>query len=169
MNSSIGKLIQVIGFVVMGLGFITALITLENTTSLWLAASQFFTLSIYGILLIGFAEILRLLTGIHNKINPLTEDPATEASSSNHLPDEGKGEVKEVPILAEAEIRDFYTKQNIEVLHINPTPFEDYYIVNVRGDHALIELGGFSPIEYDSNKWPNKITMWYSNNIAEFK
>ncbi|WP_223700072.1 hypothetical protein [Sutcliffiella deserti] len=157
MQNIISRILMVIGFVVISFGFIIALI-IATETSLMQATMTFFSTFVSGMLFIGFAEVIRLLDEINNKLsrrktNVTKEDTQEEAYVAN--------DNLTVTSIAEAEIREFFAKSNKKVQHITATPYEDYYIVNVEAEHVMVELGGFKPKAYTRDFWPKKVREWY--------
>ncbi|MGD6832841.1 hypothetical protein ACQCT5_11795 [Sutcliffiella halmapala] len=158
MENKVGGILRIIGFGIIIIGFIWAWQVISETESFGLGVPLFFEMFVTGMVFIGFAEVINLLHSINNKIKPLDNDDMVYVEKKS-LP-ENKNHF-EATGSAEAEIREFYAKRNRNVQEVKPTPFQDFYIVNVDGIIVLVELGGFSPEVYASNNWPAEIKEWY--------
>jgi len=163
MENKVGGILRVIGFGIIIIGFIWAIVVISETESFGLGLPLFFQMFVYGMVFIGFAEVINLLQSINNKIKPLGNDQVDGEKKS--LPE--NKDYTETTGSAEAEIREFYAERNRNVQEIKPTPFQDFYIVNVDGITVLVELGGFSPKVYASNNWPAEIKTWHEENFND--
>ncbi|WP_417900467.1 hypothetical protein ABN702_09565 [Bacillus haimaensis] len=161
MENKVGVILRIIGFGIIIIGFILAIKVISETESFGLGVPLFFETFVTGMVFIGFAEVINLLQSINNKIKPLGHDQVDSEEKS--LPE--NKDYTETTGSAEAEIREFYAERNRNVQEINPTPFQDFYIVNVDGITVLVELGGFSPEVYASNNWPGEIKTWHEENF----
>ncbi len=92
-----------------------------------------FTHAIYGILIIGFGEVIDLLQKIYDQKSPKSVPSATT------------GSVSPIPWSSEQDIKAFDAKMNMTVSSISPTKNRNIFSVNVDGRTENIELGGLSP------------------------
>jgi hypothetical protein len=157
MENTVGKILQTLGFIVIGVGILFAIIIATEMNSVGSALSTLFSSFVGGMLLVGFAEVIRLLEIIIRRIKP----SATESSIDQEETVEKAVVLEEVSIQAEDEIREFLFKSNITAGEIIATPKEDTYIVTTSSENILIELGGFQPRILDSSKWAEEINKWY--------
>ncbi|MGM0835451.1 MAG: hypothetical protein ACQEV7_04800 [Bacillota bacterium] len=162
MENKVGGILRIIGYGIIIIGFIFAVQVISETEIFRLGVALFFKMFVTGMVFIGFAEVINLLQSINNKIKPLDNDDMVHVEQKS-LP-ENKDHF-EATGSAEAEIREFYDERNRNVQEIKPTPFQDFYIVNVDGITVLVELGGFSPEVYASNNWPAEINTWHEENL----
>lgn len=94
------------------------------------------TYAIYGILLIGFGEVIDLLRRIHDlKVQAL---PALKNNSQTSA-------IEPIPLLAEQKLKEFYSDQNIWIDSISPTKNRNVFIVKGNGRTEYIELGEATP------------------------
>jgi hypothetical protein len=100
---------------------------------------------VWGILLLGFSEIIKLLQGIFNqgeKLSPSEEENMGEPINNNTVTDH-KFVVTE---RAENEIKDFFQSKGLKVLEVVETNEEDVYLVTLdEGNIEYVDLGGFKP------------------------
>ncbi|MEK5067832.1 hypothetical protein [Sporosarcina sp. FSL K6-1508] len=96
------------------------------------------TYAIYGILLIGFGEVIDLLQKIHDRNEPYPQ--ALQAVENN-----SDAAYVPIPLFAEQEIKAFYSEQNIWIDLISPTRNRNVFIVKGNGRTEYIELGEATP------------------------
>lgn len=151
-----GFVIKVIGLIIIGWGFIQGLIvsvqvSQHNMVGMdeWAMTNQLggsvflsflsvvFLNAIYGILVIGFGEVIDLLQKINDQNEP--ERSTSVTSKLKPVP------IKPVPLSAEQQLKEFYSKMNIEVESIAPTKHRDVFVVTVDDRAEYIELRGHSP------------------------
>ena len=147
-HNSIGFIIKIAGLVVLVWGFfqgilISAQFSQQNMGewevagpvggfSLFSFLSILFTHAIYGIVIIGFGEVIDLLQKIYDQKSPKPVLPDPVRTSP-------------IPLSSEQEIRAFYSKMNVKVESVSPTKSRDVFSVKVDGVSEFIELGGLSP------------------------
>jgi hypothetical protein len=99
---------------------------------------------IWGIILFGFAEVIKLLQGIFNQRESLN---TREDHVSNKV--ENLNEAKGKMIVTEDainEIKSFYDLKQINVIEVQGTSKEDFYRVTLEnGRTEIVELGWFKP------------------------
>lgn len=95
--------------------------------------SVVFSNAIYGILVIGFGEVIDLLQKIHDHNEPEGTMKSKKPATSY------------VPFSSGQELREFYSKMNLEIESIAQTKHRDVFRVTVEGRIEYIELGGHSP------------------------
>lgn len=152
----VGFIIKVIGLIIIGWGFIQGLVvsaqvSQHNMVGMgeWGMTNQLdgsgflsflsvvFSSAIYGILVIGFGEVIDLLQKINDQNGP--------KALTSVMPKFEPVPVKPVPLSAEQQIKEFYSKMNIEVESIAQTKHRDVFMVKVDGRAEYIELRGHSP------------------------
>lgn len=155
MENTVGKILQILGFIVIGIGILLAFIFASETGSIGMALSPLFTSFVGGMILIGFAEIIRLLERVVQKVHPFSiEEGHDSGVEVNNQPVEFTEE-------NENEIKAFLQKNEIQFERIESTPREDFFIVVLKYEAMLIELGGFQPKLISKDKWPNDLRKWY--------
>lgn len=146
----IGFTLKVIGLVVIGWGIIQAFIVLNSFSQPFpnemgmienvggIGFGGFLTIvatnAVYGILIIGFGEVIDLLQKIHDK-----NEPKMTIESNLPVP------TSSVPIGAQKEMNEFYTKMNMKIEWMLPTKSRDVFMVKVDGRSEYIDLGDHSP------------------------
>ncbi|MGV2622808.1 UNVERIFIED_CONTAM: hypothetical protein N8J90_16535 [Halobacillus marinus] len=103
---------------------------------------------VWGVVLLGFSEIIKLLQGIYNQGAP--EKERAEEHISTPPPDTDKGFAGNVSTAARSEIVNFYKKKGITVEGIEAMEKEYFYLVTAGGKQEIVELGGFKPIVHPS-------------------
>jgi uncharacterized membrane protein len=98
---------------------------------------------IWGIVLLGFAEVIKLLQGIFNQREVLIpENKVSDKVESLNIPRE-KMAVTDTAI---NEIKSFYDSKQIKVIEVHGTINEDFYRVTLEdGRTEIVELGWFKP------------------------
>ncbi|MGR3762912.1 hypothetical protein [Rossellomorea sp. NS-SX7] len=100
---------------------------------------------VWGIVFLGFAEIIKLLQGIFNQGEPsgpqilMPSAPAASVQRKQRDP-------HEVSKYERMEIEEFYSEKGWTVEKIERTEREDFFVVTVNGKKELVELGGFKPV-----------------------
>ncbi|MCG1020766.1 hypothetical protein [Sutcliffiella horikoshii] len=156
MENTVGKILQILGFIVIGIGVLLAIIFASETGSIGMALSALFTSSVGGMVLIGFAEIIRLLERVVQKVNPFPS-AAQSIKSGVEVTNQPVGLTEE----NKEEIKAFLQKNDIQYDRILSTPREDFFIVVLKYEAMLIELGGFQPKLISKEKWPHDLKHWY--------
>src|SRR5690606_31972153 len=107
---------------------------------------------IFGMLLIGFGEVIRLMQGLFNQREPErpVEDPETARRKS--LMKTGESTVS---LDARNRIIDFYTKKNMIVDDIEASPYDGYAIVHHDGQRDIVDLNNWE-VEILTQKQLNK-------------
>ena len=95
---------------------------------------------IYGLLLIGFGEVIKLMQGLFNQREP--DRPVKEAEVDGKVPLRNSSENK-VFLEDRNRIMDFYTKRKIIVDDIEPTPYDGYAIIHHDGKKDIVDLNNF--------------------------
>jgi hypothetical protein len=106
---------------------------------------------IWGIIFLGFAEVIKLLQGIFNQREVLKDSESIIPSK-----DEKQTGIKEnivAPDAALQEIKSFYNSKQINVINVQGTTKEDFYRITLEnGRTEIVELGWFKPkITIDDN------------------
>lgn len=95
---------------------------------------------IYGMLLIGFGEVIKLMQGLFNQREP--DRPIEEPIVEGKVPLRNSSENK-VFLEDRNRIMDFYTKRKIIVDDIEATPYEGYAIVHHDGQKDVVDLNNW--------------------------
>ncbi|WP_203248381.1 hypothetical protein [Sporosarcina beigongshangi] len=151
----VGFVIKVIGLIMIGWGFIQGLIVSVQVSQhnmvgmdewgmanqfdgsgLWSFLSVVFSTTIYGILVIGFGEVIDLL----QKINDQNEPRAV----TSVMPELKPVPVNSIPLSAEQQLKEFYSKMNVKIESIAPTKHRDVFVVTLDDREEYIELRGHS-------------------------
>ena len=95
---------------------------------------------IFGMLLIGFGEVIKLMQGLFNQREPErpVEDPETARRMS--LTESADSTVS---LETRSRIMDFYTKKNMIVDDIEATPYDGYAIVHHDGQRDIVDLNNW--------------------------
>ncbi|NYF25648.1 hypothetical protein [Sporosarcina sp. JAI121] len=142
----IGFVLKVVGLVVISWGIIQGFVLMiqlydpyANGMGLIGFIGIVATPGIYGILLIGFGEVIDLLQKIHDQNDSKAQVlQAVENNSS------ASANVS-IPLFAEQEIKEFYSNQNIWIDSILPTKDRAIFIVKRNGRTDYIALGESTP------------------------
>lgn len=150
--SVIGVVFIVVG-VISGLSYGTGEGSLLGEAQSILGWGLFINGVIWGVLFLGFAEVIKLLQGIYNQGRKNEEIAQAEVEPvQEKLQEKEKEEelIDVIPQHAQNEINDHFKGQTIE--KIRKTAKEDVYIVTVNQQNVVIELGGFKPVVIPENK-----------------
>ncbi|MDN4606638.1 hypothetical protein [Sporosarcina highlanderae] len=161
-QSLIGYAIKIAGVVVMVWGVIQGIFTLTmmaqmggHITNEWgemhmssglsgaalfafigIVASHF----LYGLLIIGFGEVIDLLQKIYFRLHPEAEQAwVKEQEEKEVVPP------SDIPYWVQKEIEAYYTKQELAVQSIEKTSDPYIFKVNVKDRTDFIEVGDFAP------------------------
>lgn len=161
-QSTIGYLIKIAGIVVMVWGFIVGMFFLGGTAQLggqfideWgeihyssaLTGGAFFgfisilaTHALYGILIIGFGEVIDLLQRIYFRLHPEAEQQWQKEKEEKEVVRK-----EDIPFWVETELKGFYEEQHLTYSSIEKT--SDAYIFKVVVDDRVeyVEVGNFKP------------------------
>ncbi|MFC5601839.1 hypothetical protein [Sporosarcina koreensis] len=163
-QSSIGYLIKIAGVVVMGWGVIQGIFTLVMMTQIggqfmneWgemhyyggsLSGTALFaflgiiaTHFLYGLLIIGFGEVIDTLQKIYFRMDPQAKRQWEEEQKEKAT----VSQKHEVPFWVEQEVKGYYEKMQSSVQSIEKT--SDAYVFKVSVDERVefIEVGNFEP------------------------
>lgn len=162
-QSFIGYIIKIAGVVVIGWGVIQGIVSLVmmaqmggsymnewgeiNYASGMTGAALFAFLGVvgshflYGVLIIGFGEIIDTLQKIYFTMNPKAKQQWEEEKKEKEI----AAFDEEVPFWVEQEVKGFYEKQQLNVQSIKKT--SDPYIFKVSVDERVeyMEVGNFEP------------------------
>ncbi|MCG3087651.1 hypothetical protein [Sporosarcina cyprini] len=161
-RSIIGNMIKIAGIVVMGWGVIQAIVFLATSSGM---GDQFFnefgeavyvgssisgialygfigiiaTHVLYGLLIIGFGEVIDLLQDIYFRLDP-------QAKQAWDQKQEERQKLRnEVPLWVEKDITAYYKKKEETVESVQSTSNRDVYEVKVNGRVDYVEMSGFDP------------------------
>ena len=97
---------------------------------------------IFGMLLIGFGEVIKLMQGLFNQREP--ERPVVEVMSPGRAALQ-KTNDRTVTLEMRNRIMDFYSKNNVIVDDIEATPYIGYALVDYDGQRDLVDLNNWEP------------------------
>jgi hypothetical protein len=142
----IGFVLKVVGLIAISWGIIQAFILMVQISDPFSHGMGFISFggvvassAIYGVVFIGFGEVIDLLQKIHDQNDPKIQ--ALQAAEKELR----SSAIAPVPIFAEQEIKEFYSNQNSWVDSILPTKNRNIFIVKTNGRIEYIELGGPVP------------------------
>lgn len=155
-----GFILKITGIIVIVWGFIQAMIVQSQFQQMYngwdefgngmmetfkVGAAPFFgvllTNLLYGVLIIGFGEVLDLLQKIYDHQNP----EEAEARERRALEKSSAPTTNVVTLEAEKAIRSFYQAKGIEVDAIRPLAARDLFAISIGTTQEVIDLAGFSP------------------------
>jgi hypothetical protein len=159
----VAGILQTIGIVTIAIGGISAIIIGSETNSFMFGLLTFIYAGVSGMLFVGFAEVIRLLTKIDAKIagkesvsNP--NGPIQQSIAKK----EDNPKNRQVKKHEFEEILDFYKQRGISINRVVVAPKHDFFLVTLDdGSDELIELGGFRPEVTPQEKWDQEMVNWY--------
>lgn len=95
---------------------------------------------IFGMLLIGFGEVIKLMQGLFNQREP--ERPVEDVEKERRAALRKSG-TNSISLETRNRILDFYTKKNIIVDDIEPTPYDGYATVHHGGQQDIVDLNNW--------------------------
>lgn len=140
---------NIIAYILQGIGVLIIVINLFRAlNSVELLGGQtafdiFLQGAIYGSLLLGFGEVIRLMQGLFNQREP--ELLVNEPVSSEGYRVLQESEEQFISEANRQKITDFYAKKNLEFDRLEATPYDGYVIVYRNGGREIIDLNGFKP------------------------
>ncbi|MDN7246420.1 hypothetical protein QWY16_04460 [Planococcus shenhongbingii] len=138
MKNTIGLTVQIVGIGVIAINFFRAVASIDLIGGS-LAFDIFIQGVLYGVLLLGFGEVINLLQGIFNQRE--LEDGHIQQKTTALTNDNEKMISSDV----KQQIKEIYTKKKVEIESIEETPYEGYAIVHYQGKRDIIDLNGFHP------------------------
>ncbi|QKY68342.1 hypothetical protein [Lentibacillus sp. CBA3610] len=163
----IAKILFIIGVAQMAAGLIIGLITV--TANFYMMNWQVFfawTLGgfVSGMLFIGFAENIRLLHSINEKMRPAGKKRGPDLQQSQTMEDSQPGWVLGEDEMAK--IHDRYSEETI--VEIVPSPKEDYCLVRFKSGNEyyvrVVYIGGFGVQETNDATIRQSVIQWYNKN-----
>lgn len=140
---------NIIAYILQGVGVFIIVINLFRALNSveWLGGQAAFEIflqgAIYGSLLLGFGEVIRLMQGLFNQREP--NIPMTEPAASDSHRALWKAEDPAVSETAKQKITDFYAQKNMEFDRLEATKYEGYVIVHRGEGWEIVDLNGFKP------------------------
>lgn len=107
---------------------------------------------IFGMLLIGFGEVIKLMQGLFNQREPLRPMEDEENNKKAALQ---KSAGDTVSLESRNRIMDYYTKNNMIVDDIEAAPYGGYAIVHHDGKRDIVDMNNFE-LEILSDSQLNK-------------
>ena len=140
---------NVVAYILQGVGLLIIVINLFRAINSveWLGGQAAFEIflqgAIYGSLLLGFGEVIRLMQGLFNQREPKIDGEISVPSGGHRALWQADEPV--VSKAAKQKITDFYAKQQLEFDRLEATPYEGYVIVYRGEGREIIDLNGFKP------------------------
>ncbi|WP_033541676.1 hypothetical protein [Planococcus sp. CAU13] len=133
------KMLQVLGVIIIVAYTFRALAIVDEFNG-GTAFEVFLQGLIFGMLLIGFGEVIRLMQGLFNQREPFrpVEDGETERRAA--LAKTGE---RTVSLETRNRIMDYYAKQNMIVDDIEATPYDSYFIVHRDDERDIVDLNNW--------------------------
>jgi len=158
-----GYIIKIAGVVVMGWGVLQSIFFLVATSGMGTQFTNEFgeilymndtiggaalfgfigiiaTHVLYGVLIIGFGEVIDLLQDIYFRLNPKAEEEWLQKQEEKMTLFSD-----EIPLWVEQDIKAFYKDSGETVDTIHHTNGRDVYKVTLGDRNEYIEMGGFQP------------------------
>lgn len=166
-ENTVGKILKVIGVIVVVAGSILGLITGSRAGRFGLIPALYLigTTFVSGMLFIGFPEIIKLLHEINLKINGSEKKNGEEAFQIASEKGQKDNEIIwEMDPRDKAQIEQLFKENNQAVLEIVQTPSKFIYAVKTEDAIKIVEAGGFKATILNDDEYP-KIKEWVVNNI----
>ena len=138
-ENGVAKVLQILGGVMIAAFTLRALTVIDEFGG-GVAFEVLLQGIIYGMLLVGFGEVIKLMQGLFNQREP--ERPIEEVVVEVMTPLRNSKENK-VFLEDRNRIMDFYTRRKIIVDDIEPTPYDGYAIVHHDGKKDVVDLNNF--------------------------
>ena len=142
----IGFVLKIVGLCAISWGIVQAFILMVQLSNSFPHGMGFISLgsvvvpfAIYGLIFIGFGEVIDLLQKIHDQNDPKVQ--ALQAVEKELR----SSAIASFSLTAEQEIKEFYSNHNSWVDAILPTKNRNVFIVKTNGRIEYIELGGPVP------------------------
>lgn len=141
-NNAVGTLLQVAGGLITAVYALRALFAV-NLMGGGIAFEIFLQGLIFGVLLVGFGEVVKLLQGLFNQREP--EPPRVGKATAGGYRVLQDSNDRTVSAETQNRIREFYEKKGLAADEIEATPYEGYVIVRREGKRDIVDLNGFRP------------------------
>lgn len=138
-DNVVAKTLQIVGGTLIAVYAFTALALIGDFGG-GPAFEVFLQGVIYGMLLIGFGEVIKLMQGLFNQREP--ERPVEDAEIGRRAALRKSGE-NTISLETRNRIMDFYTKNNMIVDDIEPAPYAGYAIVHHDGQRDIVDLNNW--------------------------
>ncbi|MCM3611884.1 hypothetical protein M4S82_11520 [Planococcus sp. MERTA32b] len=138
-DNAVAKTLQIVGGALIAVYAFTALALIGDFGG-GPAFEVFLQGVIYGMLLVGFGEVIKLMQGLFNQREP--ERPVEDTETVRRAVLRKSGE-NTISLETRNRIMDFYTKKNMIVDDIEPTPYDGYAIVHHDGRRDIADLNNW--------------------------
>lgn len=138
-DNTVAKTLQIVGGALIAVYALTAMALIGDFGG-GAAFEVFLQGVIYGMLLIGFGEVIKLMQGLFNQREP--ERPVEDAEIERRTALRKSGE-DTISLETRNRIMDFYTKKNMIVDDIEPTNYAGYAIVHHDGQRDIVDLNNW--------------------------
>ncbi|HSJ38131.1 MAG TPA: hypothetical protein VK945_07935 [Planococcus sp. (in: firmicutes)] len=135
----IATVLQVVGGAIIAISVFRALSAIDYFGG-YAAFDVFLQGVIFGTLIIGFGEVIKLMQGLFNQREP--ERPVVDVEKVRRAALQKSNE-SAVSLETRNRIMDFYTKNNVVVDDIEATPYEGYAIVDHDGQRDVVDLNNW--------------------------
>lgn len=140
-DNTVATVLQILGGTLIAAYTIRALVAIDEFGG-GPAFEIFLQGVIFGMLLIGFGEVIKLMQGLFNQREP--ERPIMEVRSTGRAALQ-KTNDRTVSLEMRNRIMDYYSKNNVIVDDIEATPYIGYALVDYNGQRELVDLNNWEP------------------------
>jgi len=140
----IGLTVQIVGAAIIIINFFRAI------TSVYFAGGAvafeiFLQGLIFGVLIVGFGEVINLLQGLFNQREP--EDSPVHQKQSDSTLHSVSLRLNQSLVSSNTirQIKALYAMENIEVENVEATPYDGFVFVYAQGKRDIVDLNGFQP------------------------
>lgn len=165
-ENTVGKILKVIGGIIIVVGIIFGLIIGSRAGRFGLIPFVYIIVTTFvsGMLFIGFAEIIKLLHEINLKLNGNEKEVEKEDVELCQKEHDNNIINWEADSRDKAQIQELFKDNNQSVKEIIQTPKQFIYAVKTDGAIKLVETGGFKPKLLNIEEYP-EIKEWVQEKI----
>lgn len=140
----IGLTVQIVGAAIIIINFFRAISSVDFA-GVAAAFEIFLQGLIFGVLFLGFGEVINLMQGLFNQREP--EDSPVHQKQSDTMLKSTSLRPNQSPVSSNAlrQIKALYAMKNLEVENVEATPYEGFVFVYVQGKRDIVDLNGFQP------------------------
>ena len=140
----IGQTVQIVGAAIIIINFFRAISSVDFAGG-GVAFEIFLQGLIFGVLFLGFGEVINLMQGLFNQREP--EGSPVQKKQSDSTLNSASLRPNQTPVSSNAlrQIKALYAMKNIEVENVEATPYEGFVFVHVQGKQDIVDLTGFQP------------------------
>ena len=143
-KNTIGFTVQIVGAFIIIIAFFRAIASIDVVGGA-VAFEVFMQGIIYGVLFLGFGEVINLMQGIFNQREPESSLVQQEQSHTGLNNASLRPNQSTVSSDMKWQIQELYAKKKMEVDNVEETPFEGFVCVYSQGKRDIVDLNGFHP------------------------